>query len=144
MKRQSEELIFKYEATPILKDTNGILFVLPPEYDPIAGDNIELFASENVQNGQLSYYANLVCFQYKTENNGYSKEIATLGGKIEVESSEYAPLAGSYLDLYENNRAVVLYIKAGSKYPPFIPGAENQCIVNIIVHRSKAKIDLYS
>ena len=62
MKRQLENLFFKYKGYPSQKSADSITFNLPDDYEPIPGDIIEMIVSENQNKGYVSYYAKLVCY----------------------------------------------------------------------------------
>ena len=139
MKKQSEELIFKYKIKPQKDGTHGVLFELPLNYHPLPGDIIELIISENENTGGVDYYARLVCFPVPEDLN---KQVAVLDGRIENNNGEMVNLYSSYLKYYENGYAIVLSLETdGTIVPPFV--GENDCIVNLIVYRSKSKLELY-
>lgn len=142
MKRQSEELFFKYLTKPKGSD-NGIEFAIPDDYNLIPGDLIELIISENGNYGGVSYYAKIVCYRPNFGSDvGFDLDVAPLSGKLTA-------AAGGFTDLYAATTgyngsgklsSIILYSKEGTNV---LIDSNADHVVNMIVHRSKAVIDLY-
>ena len=141
MKRQIEDLFFKYNTTPRQGGANNIQFDLPDVYQPIPGDIIEMIISERGSNGFVSYYAKLVCFRYPDSDENFTGlDITSIDGNLRDDNKGYSRLfSASYIlngqkksiSLYGPDDAVVTIEKTVTN------------TVNMIVHRSTAPIDLY-
>lgn len=136
MKRQSEELFFQYKSAASNKGQSGINFDMPKEYEPLPGDIIEMIISEPDMFGAASYYAKLVFYK---DIDGYVY-VDALNGKLKGDNGVSGQLisAGYYneggkktISLFANDGVIVLVTNQGN-------------LVNMIVHRSKAEIELYS
>ena len=138
MKRQSEELFFKYETTPIQIES-GIAFELPSDYDPIPGDIIEMIVSEGGSIGGVCYYAHLVCYRYVSQEI-YHSQIEALDGRLINSTDGFLTLDYSSYEKTEGKKLIKLYAPNGTT--PFFDSTNH--LVNLIVHRSKAVIDLIS
>ena len=138
MKRQSEELFFKYK-TKAIEIESGIAFELPSDYDPIPGDIIEMIVSEGGSTGGVTYYAHLVCYRYENKEI-YHSQIEALGGRLMNSTDGFLTLDYSSYEKTEGKKLINLYAPNGTT--PFFDSTEH--MVNLIVHRSKAVIDLFS
>ena len=139
MKRQSEELFFKYIAKPTQKTNKNVLNInLPSDYSPIAGDIIEIFISDNQNVGYITYSAKLVI--YKPVNTDILYDIAAISGKLAHTDSTFEELDSAYLTIDNGVKFVTLVAPSGQE---IFFDASAKYIVNLIVHRSKASIDLY-
>lgn len=142
MKRQSEELFFKYVTKPKGSD-NGIEFAKPADYIPIPGDIIEMIISENGNYGSVSYYAKIVCYRPNFGGDvGFDFDIAPLCGKLTATAGGFTDLNAVALgyDGSGNPSSIVLYSKEGTNV---LVDSNANHVVNMIVHRSKAVVDLY-
>ena len=137
MKRQENELFFKYKTKPI-NISGGIGFELPNEYKPIPGDIIQIIISENSYGGFVSYYGELVCYRYYDVGDPFVG-IEALDGKLTTENGK-VKLESTTLIQEEGKNFIYLYGPGGTT-PIIEETAENT--VNMIVHRSKGIIDLY-
>ena len=140
MKRQSEEVFFKYNTIPTQSDnqTNSININLPSNYSPIAGDIVELFISENQNTGYLTYYAKLLF--YKPLNTNKLYDVAAINGRLAATENNFAELESAEI----NEKNGVFFFTLNTPFGTaidFDPSGTH--IVNLIVHRSKASIDLY-
>ena len=142
MKRQSEDLFFKYNTTPRQDGANGIQFDLPDVYQPIPGDIIEMIISESGTNGFVSYYAKLVCFRYPDSNGNFTGlDITAIDGRLRDENTQYSRMiSASYILDNQNKKSISLY---GPDEAVVTIETEATNTVNMIVHRSTAPIDLY-
>ena len=142
MKRQSEELFFEYVTKPTGSD-NGIEFAKPADYIPIPGDIIELIISENGNYGSVSYYAKIVCYRPNFGADvGFDFDIAALSGKLTAAAGGFTDLDTVTLGYGEEGKlsSFILYSKQGTNV---LIDSNADHVVNMIVHRSKATIDLY-
>ena len=142
MKRQSEELFFKYITRPTQSEgnTNQISFGIPSDYSPIPGDIVEMIVSEKGSYGFVSYYAKLVCYRPNFgEDVGFYRDFAALSGKLELPDGSFTDLDTAQMS-GDEKLDVGLYAKSGTTIH-FDAGADH--VVNLFVHRSKAFVDLY-
>lgn len=140
MKRQVEDLFFKYKGQPSQQSTDSITFNLPDDYEPFPGDIIEMIVSENQTKGYVSYYAKLICYS-DAENQINDIEIEALDGKLEDAVATTIPLESSlYIKNEEHKKSVQLNTSSGHAVL-FDNGANYT--VNLIVHRTKGDVGLY-
>ena len=142
MKRQSEELFFEYVTKPT-GNANGIEFAIPDDYIMIPGDIIELIISENGNYGGVSYYAKIVCYRPNFGGDvGFECDIAPLSGKLTAAAGGFTDLNAATTGYDDSGKlaSIILYSKEGTNVL-VDPNANH--VVNMIVHRSKAVVDLY-
>ena len=140
MKRQVEDLFFKYKGHPSRQNNESIIFNLPDDYEPLPGDIIEMIVSENQNKGYVSYYAKLVCYS-DAENQNNDIQIEALDGKLEDANATTIPLESSLYTKNEEHKKFVQLITKSGLVVLFDDGADY--LVNLIVHRSKGDVGLY-
>lgn len=142
MKRQSEELFFKYITRPTQSEgnLNQVSFAIPSDYSPIPGDIVEMIISEKGSYGFVSYYAKLVCYRPNFGKEvGFYRDFAALSGKLELPDGTFTDLDTAQLS-GDEKLTIDLYAKSGTTIQ-FDNGYDH--VVNLFVHRSKAIVDLY-
>ena len=138
MKRQSEELFFKYNTIPTKYNKSAINVKLPSDYSPIAGDVIEIFISEDQNFGFISYYANLLV--YKPVNSGILYDFTAISGKLPILGDTFVQIDMASLSIIDGVKFVTLSVP--SEKEVFLDPSSNY-LVCLIVHRSKTSIELY-
>ena len=136
MKRQSEELFFKYISKATAQGISGIVFDIPDEYEPIPGDIIEMIISDNGTSGAATYYAKLVVYK----DPGDYMYIDALDGKLKGADSGFYPLLWASYNKENGKKTITLF--ANDNEAVLVETQGN--LVNLIVHRSKAEIELYT
>ena len=142
MKRQDEELFFKYVTKPT-GSNNAIEFAKPAEYIPIPGDIIEMIISENGNYGSVSYYAKIVCYRPNFGGDvGFDFDIAPLSGKLTAAAGGFTDLDAVTLGYTDSGKpaSIILCSKEGTNV---LVDSNANYVVNMIVNRSKAVVDLY-
>ena len=135
-------MFFKYVTKP-KGEANGIEFAIPDDYIPIPGDIIEMIISENGNYGSVSYYAKIVCYRPNFGGDvGFDSDIAPLSGKLTAATGGFTDLnaATTGYDGSGKLASIILYSKEGTNV---LVDSNANHVVNMIVHRSKAIIDLY-
>lgn len=136
MKRLSEELFFQYNSTSFQQGVNGIKFYIPDGYDPIPGDIIEMIISEGTTGGAVSYYAKLVV--YKDDSGNIYTD--ALDGKLESAVNGFLRLLYASISEQDGKKIISLFANDGEEV--LVESQRN--LVNMIVHRSNAEIELYT
>ena len=134
MKRQVEDLFFKYKGHPYLEGTDAVVVNLPEDYDPLPGDIIEMIVSENQEKGYVTYYAKLICYS-DAENQIDAMNIEALDGKLVNVDSTSIPLDSCTYLIKEDNKKYVQLVTS----PELTVYVNNSAdyIINVIVHRAK-------
>ena len=139
MKRQSEELFFRYMTKPKQDESNEILIEVPDEIEFLPGDVIEVFVSETQNIGGLTYCARLICYKLNGENN---IEVGLLSGLLADNVGAYnlPAVAASYLADMGGKRYIWIRSETGTSV---LVEKASEILVNMTIHRSKKEIELY-
>lgn len=134
MKRQSEELFFKYISNASRPNNSYLIFSIPDDYEPLYGDIIEMIISEPNTYGGATYYAKLVV--YKEGDDIY---FGVLDGRLKGEAGEIYPLKSAGYNNSVGNKSITLY----ANDQEIVLFSEEGNLINMIVHRPKAEMELY-
>ena len=134
MKRQSEELFFKYISSASQQGNNCVIFHMPDEYEPLQGDIIEMIISEPDTYGGATYYAKIIL--YKDGDDIYT---AALDGRLKGNDGSIYTLYTASYNINAGNKLLYLFANDNAN----IAFNEQGNLVNMIVHRPKAGIELY-
>lgn len=134
MKRQSEELFFKYISKASRPNNSYLIFSIPDDYEPLYGDIIEMIISEPNTYGGATYYAKLVV--YKDGNDIYT---GVLDGRLKGDAGEIYPLQSASYDNSVGNKSITLY----ANDQEIVAFSEEGNLINMIVHRPKTEMELY-
>ena len=138
MKRQSEELFFRYITKPKQDDSNEILIEVPDEIEFLPGDVIEVFVSETQNIGGLTYCARLICYKLNSKDN---IDVGLLSGLLADSIGAYnlPAVAASLVDL-EGKKYIWIRSDTGTNV---LVEKSAEILVNMTIHRSKKEIELY-
>ena len=134
MKRQSEELFFKYISNASRPNNSYLIFSIPNDYEPLHGDIIEMIISEPNTYGGATYYAKLVV--YKEGDEIY---LSALDGRLKGDAGKIYPLETASYNTDAGNKTITLY----AKDKDIVIFSEEGNLINMIVHRPKAEMEFY-
>lgn len=144
MKRQCEELFFNYIAHPKQNASNSISFDLPEGFEPLPGDIIEIMASENGSTGYLANYIRVVCYVQPDVQGFQETDAAALGGHLaNPNDNTLIPLVSANLQKMGEKIYVNCFAAEGVNVEFVNTNTGTNNLVNMIVHRSVGKVELY-
>ena len=143
MKRQCEELFFKYIAHPKQNASNSISFDLPEGFEPLPGDIIEIMTTEGSSTGGLANYIRIVCFVQPNVQEPQETDAAALGGHLaNANDNTLIPLVSANLQKFGEKIYVNCFAAEGVNVEFIETGISAINLVNMIVHRSVGKVEL--
>ena len=134
MKRLYEELFFKQISTSSRQDNRTVIFTIPNEYEPLYGDIVEMIISEPNTFGGATYYAKLVVFK-----DGADIYLGVLDGRLKGDDGKIYPLVAANYSNIDGKKSIYLFADDGVN----VLFNEQENLVNMIVHRPRAEIELY-
>ena len=141
MKRQENELFFKYKGHPLQLSPDNISFDLPDGFVPQQGDIIEMMISESASVGYVSHYVKVVCFlAVDTENP--VPDLASVYGRLSDSNGAFLSLSYVYYNEHNGRKYIDCYAPENS-HIDFYPENEASYIINLIVHRTVGQVGLY-
>ena len=144
MKRQCEDLFFNYIAHPKQNASNSISFDLPEGFEPLPGDIIEIMTSENASTGYLANYIRVVCYVQPDVQGFQVTDAAALGGHLaNPNDNTPIPLVTANLQKVDGKIYVNCFAAEGVNVEFVNTNQGTNNLVNVIVHRSLGKVELY-
>ena len=144
MKRQCEELFFNYVAHPKQNASNSISYDLPEGFVPLPGDIIEIMATESGNTGYVANHIRVVCYVQPNVQGIQEADAASLGGHLaNPNNNNLIPLVSANIQKFDGIYYLNCFAAEGVEveFQPTEPGFIN--LVNMIVHRSMGKVELY-
>lgn len=141
MKKQENELFFKYKGHPLQLSTDNISFDLPDGFVPQHGDIIEMMVSENASIGYVAHYVKVVCFTAADVENPVL-DLASVDGRLVDGNGGHLALSHVYYNDRNGRKYIDCYAPEGS-HVDFYPENAASYIINLIVHRTVGQVELY-
>ena len=141
MKRQENELFFRYKAHQLRGGNDNIFFDLPDGFVPLPGDIIEMMVSENISMGYVTHYIKVVCFINLTAET-FSTDLAAVDGRLQGTSGEIYILNYVNYNERDGRKYIDCYAPENSNVA-FYPENEATYMINMIVHRTVGNVGLY-
>ena len=141
MKRQVEDLFFKYKGHPLQSNPDNISFDLPVGFVPQQGDIIEMMISEDGSKGYVSHYVKVVCFLAVNSENPVP-DLASVYGRLSDINGGFLSLTHVYYNERNGRNYIDCYAADGSQID-FYPEIDASYLINLIVHRTVGQVGLY-
>ena len=140
MKRQENELFFKYKAHAKQLSPNNISFDLPDGFIPQVGDIMEMLISENSSIGVVSHYVKSVYYIDATSETS-ATGLASIDGRLANVDGNFDSLIAAYYSESGGKRYIDCY---GPDTSHIDFDNQYSYIVNLIVHRTVGQVELYN